>query len=241
MDVLLVDDIQFITGKEGTQEEFFHTFNQLYQNNKQVVISSDRPPKAIPTLENRLVSRFECGMLADVGSPDFETRVAILQTKCREKQYNVDHDILHHIATIVQSNVRELEGALNKIVAFHQFKNLTPTLETVKPILSSFSPSSTKKTVTAKQLIQTVASYFDLQMPDLLGKSREKRLAFPRQIVMYLMREEMKSSYPSIGYELGGRDHTTAMHAYDKITTCLSDDEKLQHDLELIKQRLYTT
>jgi len=240
VDVLLVDDIQFITGKEGTQEEFFHTFNQLYQNNKQIVISSDRPPKAIPALENRLVSRFECGMLADVGSPDFETRVAILEAKCREKLYQMERDILHHVASVVQTNVRELEGALNKVIAFHQFKNTRPSLESVKPILTSFQPASLKKNITAKQLIQAVSLYFDVRIEDILGKSREKKLAFPRQIIMYLMREEMKSSYPSIGSELGGRDHTTAMHAYEKITGYLSDDEKLQHDLEVIKQRLYT-
>jgi chromosomal replication initiator protein len=234
-----VDDIQFITGKEGTQEEFFHTFNQLYQNNKQIVISSDRPPKAIPALEDRLVSRFECGMLADVGSPDFETRCAILDTKCQEKQYNLDRDLLHYIATVVQTNVRELEGALNKVVAFHQFKNTRPTVDSVKPILSSFQPANARRSATPKQLIHTVAMYFDIQVEDLLGKSRQKRLAFPRQIVMYIMREEMKASYPSIGSELGGRDHTTAMHAYDKISNCLLEDEKLQHDIELIKQKLY--
>lgn len=239
VDVLLVDDIQFITGKEGTQEEFFHTFNQLYQNNKQIVISSDRPPKAIPALEDRLVSRFECGMLADVGSPDFETRCAILDTKCQEKQYDLDRDLLHYIATIVQTNVRELEGALNKVIAFHQFKNTRPTVDSVKPILSSFQPANARRSATPKQLIHTVAHYFDIEIADLLGKSRQKRLAFPRQIVMYIMREEMKASYPSIGSELGGRDHTTAMHAYDKISNCLLEDEKLQHDIELIKQKLY--
>ncbi|MEK7615451.1 MAG: chromosomal replication initiator protein DnaA [Patescibacteria group bacterium] len=239
VDVLLVDDIQFMTGKEGTQEEFFHTYNQLFQNNKQLVFSSDRPPKAIAALENRLVSRFESGMLADVGSPDFETRVAILETKCREKAYAMERDILHHIATLVQTNVRELEGALNKIIAFHQFKNIRPSIETVKPILTSFQPANSRKNVTPKHLILAVAGYFDVQVEDLLGKSRQKRLAFPRQIVMYLMREEMKASYPSIGTELGGRDHTTAMHAYDKICGCLEADEKLQHDLELIKQKLY--
>ncbi len=239
VDTLLVDDIQFLGGKVETQEEFFHTFNQLYQNNKQLVISCDRPPKAIASLEDRLTSRFESGMLADVGSPDFETRCAILGTKCQEKQYSMDREILHHVATVVQTNVRELEGALNKIIAFHQFKNTRPTLETVKPILASFQPAMNRKNVTPKQLIITVANYFDVHLDDLLGKSRQKRLAFPRQIVMYLMREEMRSSYPSIGTELGGRDHTTAMHAYDKITTCLLEDEKLQHDLELIKQKLY--
>ncbi len=239
VDVLLIDDIQFITSKEQTQEEFFNTFNQLYQTNKQIVISSDRPPNAIIGLEPRLQSRLLQGMITDVGAPDFETRVAILDTKCREKSFPLDRDILHHMATLVQSNVRELEGALNKVIAFHQFKNQTPTVESVRPILSSFQPNSAKKSVTPRQLIQIVATYFDLQIPDLLGKSREKRLAFPRQITMYLMREEMKSSYPSIGTELGGRDHTTAMHAYDKISGIVTEDEKLQHDLELIKQRLY--
>ncbi len=239
VDVLLVDDIQFITGKEGTQEEFFHTFNALHQENKQIVISSDRPPKAIPALENRLLSRFEWGMMTDIGSPDFETRIAILEAKSRDKSYLLDREILHHVATIVQSNVRELEGALNKIIAFHQFKNISPTIDSVKPILSSFQPTRAKKNITPKHLIQTVAAYYDLAIDEVLSKSREKRLAFPRQIIMYIMREEMKSSYPSIGQELGGRDHTTAMHAYDKISNILSEDEKLQHDLELIKQRLY--
>ncbi len=240
VDVLLVDDIQFLGGKESTQEEFFHTFNQLFQNNKQLVISSDRPPKAIQSLEKRLESRFEQGMLADVGSPDFETRIAILESKCREKSYQIEREILHHIASVVQTNVRELEGALNKVIAFHQFKNVRPTMDTVKPILTSFQPTSLRKNVTPKQLIHTVSVYFDIRIEDLLGKSRQKKLAFPRQIIMYLMREEMKASYPSIGNELGGRDHTTAMHAYEKISGCLCEDEKLQHDMELIKQRLYT-
>jgi len=240
VDVLLIDDIQFITGKEETQEEFFHTFNTLHQNNKQIVLTSDRPPKAIPDLEQRLSSRFEWGMMADIGNPDFETRIAILQAKCREKSYLLEQEILHHIATVVQSNVRELEGALNKIIAMHQFKNMVPTVETVKPILASFQPTKNKKNITPRHLIQTVAGYFELQIEDLLGKSREKRLAFPRQIIMYIMREEMKSSFPSIGIELGGRDHTTAMHAYDKISNLMTCDEKLQQDVEAIKQHLYT-
>ena len=239
VDALLIDDIQFITGKEGTQEEFFHTFNALHQNNKQIILTSDRPPRAIPDLEQRLSSRFEWGMMADIGSPDFETRIAILQAKCREKNYLLNQEILHHVGTVIQSNIRELEGALNKIIALHQFKNISPTIETVKPILSSFQPIKNKKSIAPRQLIQTVANYFELQIEDLLGKSREKRLAFPRQIIMYIMREEMKSSFPSIGTELGGRDHTTAMHAYDKISNKLVADEKLQQDLEMIKQRLY--
>lgn len=238
VDLLLIDDIQFITSKERTQEEFFHTFNALHQRNKQIVLSSDRPPKAIPGLENRLLSRFESGMMADVGAPDLETRVAILEAKCHEKSFFLAKEILHHVATAVQSNIRELEGALTKIIAYHQFKNLEPTSDSVGSLLISFQPTQLKKTITPRQLIQAIAAYYDLQIDELLGKSREKRLALPRQIVMYIMREEMKTSYPSIGNELGGRDHTTAMHAYGKIQADLKTDEKLQRDLELIKQRL---
>ncbi len=237
IDLLLVDDIQFITGKEGTQEEFFHTFNQLYQNNKQIVISSDRPPKAIPALENRLVSRFECGMMTDVGSPDFETRVAILELKCKERSYLLATELLHCIANIIQSNVRELEGGLNKIIAFHQFKNIKPTAETIKPILSSFVPSNTKKTISIKHLIQTVAAYYDVNHLDLVGKSREKRYAFTRQVIMFLMREELKASYPTIGTELGGRDHTTVLHACRKAESLVDTDDDTKHMVqELIQQ-----
>lgn len=237
VDVLLIDDIQFITGKEGTQEELFHTFNTLHQTNKQVVLTSDRHPKNIPALEPRLQSRLEWGMIADIGMPDFETRVAILETKCQEKQYSLDKAIVSYIATTVQHNVRELEGALNKIIAFHQLKNIPPTLEFVKKFLAASQPA--RKATTPKQIIQTVALYFDLPSDELLGKSREKRLSFPRQIIMYLLREELKSSYPAIGAELGGRDHTTAMHACGKITREAGEDPKLKQDIELIRQRLY--
>lgn len=240
VDLLLIDDIQFITGKEGTQEEFFHTFNTLHQDNKQIVISSDRPPKSIAGLEKRLQSRLEWGMLVDVGTPDLETRIAILEKKCIEKSFPLNKEILQYIASTVFSNVRELEGALNKIIAVHQFRNMEPTLESIKPIISTFESENIKKTVTPRQVITVVAGYFDIQVEDVLGKSREKRLAFPRQIIMYLLREEMKSSYPTIGAELGGRDHTTAMHAHAKISGMLESDDKLQKDLELIKQRLYT-
>ena len=239
VDLLLIDDIQFITGKEGTQEEFFHTFNSLHQENRQIVISSDRPPKSIAGLEKRLQSRLEWGMLVDVGTPDLETRIAILQKKCLERGISLNREILQYVASSISSNVRELEGALNKISAVHQFRNMEPTLESVKPIVASFEAENIKKTVTPKQVIQIVAEYFDISLEDVLGKSREKRLAFPRQIIMYLLREEMKSSYPTIGTELGGRDHTTAMHAHSKISGLVGTDEKLQKDLELIKQRLY--
>lgn len=240
VDLLLIDDIQFITGKEGTQEEFFHTFNTLHQDNKQIVISSDRPPKSIAGLEKRLQSRLEWGMLVDVGTPDLETRIAILEKKCIEKSFPLNKEILQYIASTVFSNVRELEGALNKIIAVHQFRNMEPSLESIKPIISTFESENIKKTVTPRQVITVVAAYFDIQIDDVLGKSREKRLAFPRQIIMYLLREEMRSSYPTIGAELGGRDHTTAMHAHAKIRGLLESDEKLIKDLELIKQKLYT-
>lgn len=239
VDLLLIDDIQFITGKEGTQEEFFHTFNALHQEQRQIVISSDRPPKSITSLEKRLQSRLEWGMLVDVGLPDLETRIAILQRKCIEKAFPLDREILHYVASNIYSNVRELEGALNKIIAIHQFRNIQATLETVKPIIASFESENVRKTVTPRQLILIVSEYFDITIDDILGKSREKKLAFPRQIIMYLMREEMKTSYPAIGNELGGRDHTTAMHAYGKIADLVKTDEKLQKDLELIKQKLY--
>lgn len=241
VDALLVDDIQFITAKERTQEEFFHTFNHLHQNNKQVVITSDRPPKAISGLEQRLISRLNWGMLADIGMPDYETRMAILETKSREKNYLLDREILHLISSVITSNVRELEGALNKIIASHQFRNTPPTSASVQEILGSLQPTKNIRSVTPKQLIEIVSVYYDLNIDDLLGKSREKRLAYPRQIVMFLMREEMRSSYPAIGTALGGRDHTTAMHAYDKISGLVDNDEKLKQDLEIIKQRLYTT
>ncbi|MBU0649397.1 chromosomal replication initiator protein DnaA [Patescibacteria group bacterium] len=239
VDVLLVDDIQFLTGKEGTQEEFFHTFNALHQNNKQIILSSDRPPKAIPALEHRLMTRFEWGMMADISSPDFETRVAILENKCKEKKSELEREFLEHIAKTIQSNVRELEGALNKIIAYHQFKSILPTMETIDEILQSFSPVQKRKSIAPRQLIDVVAQYFDVKINELLGKSREKRLAFPRQIIMYLLREEMKTSYPAIGEVIGGRDHTTAMHAFEKISRLSKEDEQLKHDLELILDKLY--
>lgn len=242
LDLLLIDDIQFITGKEGTQEEFFHTFNALHQSNKQIIMSSDRAPKAIQGIEQRLVSRFEWGMMVDISTPDLETRVAILESKCKEKHYDIPREILSYVASAVQSNVRELEGTLNKIIAYHQFKNLKPSLETVRELVSTMNNAAgTKKNLTPKDLLDTVANYYDIAVADLLGKCREKRLSFPRQIIMYLMREELSSSYPSIGKMIGGRDHTTAIHAYTKIVADIQEDEKLRHDLTLIRQRLYST
>lgn len=241
VDILLVDDIQFLSGREGTQEEFFHTFNQLHQSNRQIVLSSDRPPKDIQNLEIRLQSRFEWGMTADISKADFETRVAILGAKAREKNYPLSTEILHAIAGAIQSNIRELEGALNKIVAYHQFKNLLPSLETIQPILQSFAPTITKRSITPRVLIETVTTYFEISMEEILGKSRERRLAFPRQVAMYLLRHEAKCSYPSIGSQIGGRDHTTAMHACDKISTLLKTDDQLKRDLSIIREKVYSS
>src|SRR3989344_5211161 len=239
VDLLLFDDIQFIGGKEQTQEEFFHTFNELHQQGKQVVLSSDRPPKAIPALEDRLRSRFEWGMIADISTPDLETRVAILQTKAQEKKFDIDDKLLQLIATNVPNNIRELEGALNKVIAIHQLKNMVPTESSIKTTLESYAEQSMKRSLTPKELIQEISNFYDIKLEDIIGKSREKRVAFPRQVIMYLLREELKLSYPAIGEELGNRDHTTAMHAHTKIVGEVQENLKLKRDVEWIKQRLY--
>jgi len=241
VDVLLIDDVQFLSGKEGTQEEFFHTFNALHQNNKQIVLSSDRPPKAISDLESRLVSRFEWGMIVDVSKPDLETRIAILKNKCQEKGFGLNEEIIEHLAQNIQNNIRELEGALNRLIAYSQLNNENPTFEAVKKILESISGASTqKKSITPKHIINTVSSFYDIEIEDIMGSCRKKNLALPRQIIMFLMREETKTSYPTIGQQIGNRDHTTAMHAYGKIQKHLQEDEKLQQDIIQIKQKLYT-
>lgn len=240
VDVLLIDDIQFFSGKEGTQEEFFHTFNELHQANKQIVLTSDRSPKDIQGLEPRLQTRFEWGMITDVSSPDFETRVAILENKAREKNTVLSSEILRYIAGTVQLNVRELEGALNKIIAYHQFKNIPPRLESVQSLLQSFVPNVPKRSISARRLLEIVTNYFELTHEEILGKSREQRLAFPRQIAMYLLREEAKCSFPAIGDHVGGRDHTTAMHACSKISDLLKSDDQLKRDISLIREKLYS-
>lgn len=238
-DLLLIDDIQFIAGKEGTQEAFFHTFNHLHQNDKQVVLTSDRPPKAIPALEARLLSRFEWGMIADVQNPDLETRIAILEAKCRERNFAIAAEVIRFLASNIQSNVRELEGALNKFSAYIQFHKVPATVEVARQIITQLTALPRRSAVTPKQLLQVVSEFFDVPVVDLIGKSRKKELVGPRQIVMFLMREEIKSSYPSIGNELGGRDHTTAMHAYTKISGEVENNEKVRQDVQLIRQRLY--
>lgn len=240
VDILLIDDVQFLAGKEGTQEEFFHTFNALHQNNKQMVITSDKPPKAIPSLENRLVSRFEWGMIADISTPDLETRAAILSSKCKEKNINLSQELLTYIANNIQNNVRELEGALNRIIAHLQLNANTPLMEIAKKIIASSPTTINKKSITPKMIIQIVSDFFDVKIDDLLGACRKKSLALPRQIIMFLMREEIKSSYPSIGQEIGNRDHTTAMHAYLKIKDSMNNDDRLKQNVDQIRQRIYS-
>ncbi|MFW0862699.1 MAG: chromosomal replication initiator protein DnaA [Candidatus Komeilibacteria bacterium] len=241
VDVLLIDDIQFIAGKEQTQEEFFHTFNELHQKNKQIVMTSDRPPKAIAEVEQRLISRFEWGMIADIGVPDMETRYAILESKCHEKGISLSPDIISYVAENIQNNIRELEGALNRIIAYQQLNNAEITLESVQNVLGSLSLSAKKSGLTPKKIAAKVADFYDIAVSDLMGSSRRKELVFPRQITMWLLREELKSSYPSIGQELGGRDHTTAIHACNKITEQIKNDSKTKSDIELIRQQLYAS
>lgn len=241
IDILLIDDIQFISGKEGTQEEFFHTFNSLHQANKQIVITSDRAPNAIAALENRLQSRFIWGMTVDITQPDIETRVAILETKCREKNYPLNNSVIQLIASSVQHNVRELEGALNKVVAYHQFNNYEPNPETVKNILSSIHPEPISTPLTPKKFLEAVSDFFSVPIDDLIGKRRQRALVVPRQITMYLMRSIGGMSFPGIGQELGRRDHTTAMHACLKIERELNKDDTLKQNIESIKQKLCQT
>lgn len=240
VDVLLIDDIQFIAGKEGTQEEFFHTFNTLHQNNKQIVLTSDRPPKAIPALEARLLSRFEWGMIADISQPDLETRIAILQTKCRERNIDLEREVIHYLATTIQHNVRELEGALNRIVAEIQFGNSDLNLESIKRFFGSQEVTLPRRAISPRHLIDLVCRYYEIPQSELVGKSRRRELVVPRQIIMYLMREETRASFPSIGQEIGKRDHTTVMHACEKIKEAVETDEKIRQDILYLRQQLQT-
>ena len=236
VDLLIVDDVHFMGGKDGTQEEFFHTFNELHQTNKQIVISSDRPPNALPAIEKRIVSRFNWGMVADVIRPDIETRMAILTSKCEERNYNLEDKILNYLAENVQNNIRDLEGALNRLIAYHEFNNSQPNIETTKSILSGIISNYQSKTTSPKTIIDAALKFYDVALKDLIGKSRKKELVVPRQIVMYLMREEINTSYPTIGHELGGRDHTTAMHAFNKISKSIIQDDRIKQEVNSIKQ-----
>jgi len=237
IDVLIIDDIQFLAGKEKTQEEFFHIFNSLYEKNKQIILSSDRPPKAISSLEERLRSRFEGGMIADIGLPDFETRMAILKTKSYEKKISLPDDVLEYISSNIQTNIRELEGTLNRLIAYQKINNKSPDLEVVKALLKSiiFSP---KRLVTPEKIIKEVCLFYNLKEKDLITGSRKKEIVKPRQVAMYLLREELKSSFPFIGRKFGGKDHTTAIHSYNKIAKESQLNENLAEEISLIKDQI---
>ncbi len=239
IDTLIIDDIQFIAGKEKTQEEFFHTFNALYQKNKQIIITSDRAPKSISTLEERLRSRFEGGMIADITYPDLETRTAIINTKLKEKKIKLPNDVTTYIATNIQRNIREVEGALNRVIAYSQVNNIIPDQKITQKILTQII-NSPKKMTNYKNILKIVAEFYDIHISDLIDRSRKKELVRPRQITMYLIRNELNSSYPYIGEKLGGRDHTTAMYACQKIKKDIESNESAQEEINLIKEKLYT-
>lgn len=240
IDVLIIDDVQFLAGKEKTQEEFFHTFNELYGRNKQIILSSDRAPKSIATLEERLRSRFEGGMIADIGHPEFETRVAILKTKARERNIDLTDEVCEFVATHVQTNIRELEGALNRLMASPKLAaGEILDISLAKTVLAPLV-SKNKKMVSWKKIIQEVARFYDITEKDMASKKRKKEFVVPRQIAMYLLRAETKSSYPFIGTTLGGRDHTTAIHACEKIAKDLENNDALLEELSLIKEKVYS-
>ena len=238
VDLLILDDVQFIARTEKMQEEFFHTFNTLYEKNKQIIISSDRPPAAIATLEERLKSRFEGGMIADVGLPDIETRLLILKIKAEAKQIDIPEKVLLFIAEKIKNNIRELEGALNRIVITSKLSNSPITVEVAKKSILSHA-TSPKKFISAKKIVKAVADFYDIEEKDLMHRSRKKDVVKPRQIAMYLMREELKSSYPTIGERLGGRDHTTAIHSCEKIAHDLLINTELEEELQAIKTKIF--
>jgi chromosomal replication initiator protein len=238
VDILLVDDVQFMIDKEKTQEEFFHTFEVLHDNNKQIVITSDRPPKALVELQDRMISRFEWGMIADIKMPDLETRIAILENKCKERNFELSQEIIKYIVENIKNNVRELEGALNKIIAMYELNRKPATISSVREILSNLMIDPSKNALTARRVLETVAEFYELNMDDIMGASRKQVLVLPRQIAMYLMRRELEYSFPTIGNSLGGRDHTTVMYACQKVEDLLSQ-ERLKQEVETIRQRLY--
>jgi chromosomal replication initiator protein len=234
IDVLLIDDIQFLAGKERTQEEFFHTFNTLYEANKQVVISSDRPPRNIPTLEDRLRSRFEWGLITDIQTPDLETRIAILRKKAQNDELNIPYDILDYIANYIDSNIRELEGALIRVVAFATINNRPLNMETAGEALKDILPPPQPKKITIECIQKEVCKYYGLNMMELLSGKRNKQIVYPRQIAMFLCRKMTDASFPLIGDQFGGRDHTTVMHGVEKIEKEAAADQILYATLEKI-------
>lgn len=237
IDVLLIDDIQFIGGKERTQEEFFHTFNTLHDSNKQIIISSDRPPKEIPTLENRLRSRFEWGLITDIQPPDFETRIAILKKKAQIERLDISNDVLVFVADKIESNIRELEGALNRIIAYASLTNRTIDLAVSEEALKELFRNKTK-IITPQRIVEIVAKYYNLRPDEFQSQKRTRNISYPRQIAMFLCRELTNLSLPKIGDEFGGRDHTTVLHALDKIQEDIRNNPEFKSIVEDIKKNI---
>ena len=237
VDVLIIDDIQFIGGRTATEEEFFHTFNALYENNKQIIISSDRPPKFVPTLQERLKSRFEGGMTVDISYPDYELRLAILKTKLLEKNVELPDNIVEFIANKIQKNLRELEGVLNKII-FYQQTRANFSLKIVEEIVNETLQQPTKN-INPNQVIKAVADYFQIPTNDLIGRCRQKSIVEPRQVAMYLLREVLGLSYPDIGQKLGKKDHTTAIYAFNKLSDKINKNQDLNQKIIAIKDLIY--
>ncbi|WP_377887202.1 chromosomal replication initiator protein DnaA [Alkalihalobacillus sp. R86527] len=238
VDVLLIDDIQFLAGKEQTQEEFFHTFNALHEESKQIVISSDRPPKEIPTLEDRLRSRFEWGLITDITPPDLETRIAILRKKAKAEGLDIPNEVMLYIANQIDTNIRELEGALIRVVAYSSLINQDMNADLAAEALKNIIPSSQPKVITIHNIQTVIGDHFSVKLEDFAAKKRTKSVAFPRQIAMYLSRELTDFSLPKIGEEFGGRDHTTVIHAHEKISRLLDSDHDLQKKLQDIVEQL---
>lgn len=240
IDVLLIDDIQFLAGKERTQEEFFHTFNALHEANKQIIISSDRPPKDIPTLEDRLRSRFEWGLITDIQPPDLETRIAILRKKSElENLKNVPNEVMVYIANKIQSNIRELEGALIRVLAYSTLSNRDITLDLCIEALKDIIPESRPKQVNVQLIQDVIAEHFGLRLEDFKSKRRTRNVAFPRQLAMYLCRELTDLSLPKIGEEFGGRDHTTVIHAHEKISSDIKRDQQIDSMIKTLIDKLH--
>ena len=238
IDVLLIDDLQFIIGKESTQEEFFHTFNSLHSAKKQIIISSDKPPKDMEILEDRIRSRFEWGLLADISSPDYETRVAILRKKEEMDGYNLDDSIIEYIATNIKSNIRELEGSLNKIIAYANLEKREITMELAETVLKDIIAPNEKKIITPEYIITIVAEHFDVTADEIKGNKRNSKVVYPRQIAMYLCRELTNIPLKAIGSCLGNRDHTTIMHGCDKIEQEIASSESTQKLIEILKKKI---
>ncbi len=239
IDVLLIDDIQFIAGKEGTQEEFFHTFNAIHEEGKQIVLSSDRQPKAITQLEERLRSRFEWGLIADISPPDLETRIAILRAKAELQAVSIPPAVVDFLAQRVVSNIRELEGALTRITAYATLNAVPVTVELAQQVLQNILYNPKRRAVTPEKIVEAVARYYGLEADLLRGRARDKQIVKPRQVAMYLMREETDSPLLRIGEALGGRDHSTVLHGCEKIERELGEDEEFRHEVSSVRETLY--